>query len=103
MFEGMGRRDEGVRNGGPRRNHAMPMPPPGPGQGGPPVAVQVEYPPSIPTDSNFLANLRKETNPGEFALPTKGARYFVIKSYSEDDVHRSIKVREWEGDEGDGS
>ncbi len=34
-------------------------------------------------------------NPKEFNLTPKGARYFVIKSYSEDDIHRSIKYSIW--------
>lgn len=46
---------------------------------------------------NFFdkATLENDYNPKEFALPTKGARYFVIKSYSEDDIHRSIKYGIW--------
>ncbi|KAK6186803.1 hypothetical protein SNE40_006074 [Patella caerulea] len=34
-------------------------------------------------------------NPKEFNLNPKGARYFIIKSYSEDDIHRSIKYSIW--------
>ena len=34
-------------------------------------------------------------NPKELTLNTKGARYFIIKSYSEDDIHRSIKYSIW--------
>lgn len=34
-------------------------------------------------------------NPSELELPPKGTRFFVIKSYSEDDVHRSIKYEIW--------
>lgn len=34
-------------------------------------------------------------NPTKFDIRTEGARYFVIKSYSEDDVHRSIKYSIW--------
>ncbi|WAR17516.1 YTHD2-like protein [Mya arenaria] len=34
-------------------------------------------------------------NPKELTLNTKGARYFIIKSYSEDDIHRSIKYNIW--------
>lgn len=34
-------------------------------------------------------------NPTKFDIQTEGARYFVIKSYSEDDVHRSIKYSIW--------
>lgn len=34
-------------------------------------------------------------NPKEFNLSPKGARFFIIKSYSEDDIHRSIKYSIW--------
>ncbi|XP_046362486.1 YTH domain-containing family protein 1-like isoform X1 [Haliotis cracherodii] len=34
-------------------------------------------------------------NPKEYNLNPKGARFFVIKSYSEDDIHRSIKYSIW--------
>lgn len=34
-------------------------------------------------------------NPKEFDLNPKAARYFVIKSFSEDDIHRSIKYGIW--------
>ena len=34
-------------------------------------------------------------NPKEFNLNPKGGRYFIIKSYSEDDIHRSIKYSIW--------
>lgn len=34
-------------------------------------------------------------NPQTFDLEPKDARYFIIKSYSEDDIHRSIKYSIW--------
>ena len=34
-------------------------------------------------------------NPKDFNLNQKGARSFIIKSYSEDDIHRSIKYSIW--------
>lgn len=34
-------------------------------------------------------------NPTEFDLTGPNARFFVIKSYSEDDIHRSIKYEIW--------
>lgn len=34
-------------------------------------------------------------NPKDFNLNPKGARFFIIKSYSEDDIHRSIKYSVW--------
>lgn len=47
--------------------------------------------------SSVLAELRLQNqyNPKDFNLAPKGARFFVIKSYSEDDVHRSIKYNIW--------
>jgi len=39
--------------------------------------------------------MANQYNQKEFNLPLKGARYFVIKSYSEDDIHRSIKYSIW--------
>ena len=36
-----------------------------------------------------------EYNPKEFDLNPKNARFFVIKSFSEDDIHRSIKYSIW--------
>lgn len=37
----------------------------------------------------------KDYNPPTFDLMAEGARFFVIKSYSEDDIHRSIKYEIW--------
>ncbi|XP_060085932.1 YTH domain-containing family protein 2-like [Ylistrum balloti] len=34
-------------------------------------------------------------NPKDFNMNPRGARFFVIKSYSEDDIHRSIKYSIW--------
>jgi hypothetical protein len=44
-----------------------------------------------------LDKLKQENtyNPKEFNLNLKGARFFIIKSYSEDDIHRSIKYNIW--------
>ena len=49
------------------------------------------------TDSNQLIVFTNPTayNPKEFNTSPKAARFFVIKSYSEDDVHRSIKYNIW--------
>ena len=45
----------------------------------------------------MLDKLKQENqyNPKEFNLNPKGARFFIIKSYSEDDIHRSIKYNIW--------
>lgn len=44
-----------------------------------------------------LDKLRMENNynPKELDPSPKGARFFIIKSYSEDDIHRSIKYSIW--------
>ncbi|XP_050306982.1 YTH domain-containing family protein 3-like isoform X2 [Anthonomus grandis grandis] len=44
-----------------------------------------------------LEELREKNNynPTEFDLSAPNARFFVIKSYSEDDIHRSIKYEIW--------
>lgn len=46
-------------------------------------------------DNPIIAKIQNQYNPKEFNLIPKGARFFVIKSYSEDDVHRSIKFNIW--------
>ena len=57
------------------------------------VKAYIENLPSIQLKSvNTNPN---EYNPKEFNLAPKAARFFVIKSYSEDDVHRSIKYNIW--------
>ena len=48
--------------------------------------------PSAIMDKQKLDNL---FNPKEFDLNPTDARFFVIKSYSEDDIHRSIKYSIW--------
>ena len=53
--------------------------------------------PASGSPNPVLEKLRmaNQYNQKEFNLPLKGARYFVIKSYSEDDIHRSIKYSIW--------
>ena len=54
--------------------------------------------PSQPPMSHpVLDNLRSinEYNPKSFDMSPKNARFFVIKSFSEDDIHRSIKYEIW--------
>ena len=51
-------------------------------------------------DSNGTASFstvsqQGQYNPKEFDLSPKGARFFIIKSYAEDDIHRSIKYGIW--------
>ena len=40
-------------------------------------------------------HLKNQYNPHQFSLNLTNARYFVIKSYAEDDIHRSIKYSVW--------
>jgi hypothetical protein len=53
-----------------------------------PVISFVELKPITILDTN-------EYNPKEFNSDPDGARFFVIKSYSEEDIHRSIKYNIW--------
>lgn len=39
--------------------------------------------------------IANQYNPKDFNTNPKGARFFIIKSYSEDDIHRSIKYSIW--------
>lgn len=51
-----------------------------------------------PTPSHPVLDQLKssnEYNPKELTLNSKSARFFIIKSYSEDDIHRSIKYNIW--------
>ena len=52
---------------------------------------------SAATHHPVLDKLKQENqyNPKEYNLNPKGARFFIIKSYSEDDIHRSIKYNIW--------
>nr|SVE91217.1 EOG090X08DF [Daphnia sinensis] len=54
-------------------------------------------PPATALANPILEELQSKHiyNPKEFDLSAKNARFFVIKSYSEDDIHRSIKYEIW--------
>ncbi|XP_055696117.1 YTH domain-containing family protein 3 isoform X2 [Lutzomyia longipalpis] len=79
---------------GPPPSHQQAMQPPPP---------QGKMPPSSPSalsanNPNVLEQLRDKNNynPLELDLDKVAlARFFVIKSYSEDDIHRSIKYEIW--------
>jgi len=53
--------------------------------------------PSLVAANSLVEKLNAEHqyNPKEFDLNPEHARFFVIKSYSEDDIHRSIKYGIW--------
>lgn len=76
----------------------MPGPPPHQiAQVPPPPMIPPQQPPGPPPSHPVLDELRGKNNynPVDFDLSAKGARFFVIKSYSEDDIHRSIKYEIW--------
>ncbi|XP_033121621.1 YTH domain-containing family protein 3-like isoform X2 [Anneissia japonica] len=60
------------------------------------AVAEVAQPPADGV-SPVLQKLRakNEYNPPSLNLNTKNARFFIIKSYSEDDIHRSIKYSIW--------
>lgn len=47
------------------------------------------------SQSELVGKLKSDKNPGELTINTSNARFFVIKSYAEDDIHRSIKYNIW--------
>ncbi|CAK5277227.1 unnamed protein product [Mycena citricolor] len=72
----------------------------------PPIPAQYMQPPR-PTQQNFGGSpvdvpsliAAKGYNPATFELRPQYARYFVIKSYTEDDVHKSLKYEIWSSTE----
>jgi len=79
----------GPRGGGSRPPSGAPV-----GNGFIPAAVVAgPPPPSHPVLDELKSN--NTYNPREFDLNPKNARFFVVKSYSEDDIHRSIKYEIW--------
>ena len=73
----------------PRPNTAGTVVSGNPGPSNPPVTPSESIP--------ILEKLKAKNcyNPKEFNLIQKSARFFIIKSYSEDDIHRSIKYSVW--------
>lgn len=75
----------------------------------PPLQPRPQHPPPSVVPASAIANpspqtahpvleelrVKNEYNPKEFDLSAPLARFFVIKSYSEDDIHRSIKYEIW--------
>ena len=47
------------------------------------------------SQSDLVGKLKSEKNPSDFSMNISNARFFVIKSYAEDDIHRSIKYNIW--------
>ena len=57
----------------------------------------VHGPPAVSPSHPVLDELKSvnDYNPRDFDMNPKNARFFVLKSYSEDDIHRSIKYEIW--------
>ncbi|XP_059621852.1 YTH domain-containing family protein 1 isoform X2 [Phlebotomus argentipes] len=82
---------------GPPPSHQQAMPPP-PASGKMPPPSPSAMSASGVVPANVLEKLRDKNNynPLELDLDrVANARFFVIKSYSEDDIHRSIKYEIW--------
>ncbi|KAL0694537.1 hypothetical protein Bca4012_061717 [Brassica carinata] len=70
---------------------------------GPRTSAKKTHPPSessssssLKQNSSFVLDLRREMfNLPDFQTDYEDAKFFVIKSYSEDDVHKSIKYSVW--------
>lgn len=69
---------------------------------GPRTSAKTHPPPSdsssssLKQNSSFVLDLRREMfNLPDFQTDYEDATFFVIKSYSEDDVHKSIKYSVW--------
>lgn len=70
----------------------------GPNNGAPANSVNIATPGGPPGKPHpVLESLKSinDYNPKSFDMSPKNARYFVIKSFSEDDIHRSIKYEIW--------
>ncbi|KAG9047755.1 hypothetical protein FS837_001596 [Tulasnella sp. UAMH 9824] len=61
-------------------------------------AVEADNPLASPVDVQSLVTA-KGYNPTTFDCKPASARYFVIKSYTEDDVHKSLKYEIWSSTE----
>ncbi|XP_025203938.1 YTH domain-containing family protein 1 isoform X2 [Melanaphis sacchari] len=71
----------------------------------PPTIIMSSPPPQQILNSSAEENTKRKIidelkmknhyNPAEYSNPPEGSRFFIIKSYSEDDVHRSIKYEIW--------
>jgi len=83
----------------PPPDHIRHVPPP-------PIIMSSPPPPpsqvlTSPIDENIEhqiideLKMKNHYNPAEYSNPPEGSRFFVIKSYSEDDIHRSIKYEIW--------
>jgi YTH domain-containing family protein len=59
------------------------------------IAVKGQAIPSVGKQENVALPDKSQFNQEGFPVIYKDAKFFVIKSYSEDDVHKSIKYNVW--------
>ncbi|KAL5211070.1 hypothetical protein ABZP36_006693 [Zizania latifolia] len=59
------------------------------------IAVKGQAVPSVGKQDNSVIPDKGQFNQEGFPVTYKDAKFFVIKSYSEDDVHKSIKYNVW--------
>jgi hypothetical protein len=59
------------------------------------IAVKGQALPSAGKQENSVLPDKSQFNQENFPTTYKDAKFFVIKSYSEDDVHKSIKYNVW--------
>lgn len=59
------------------------------------IAVKGQAIPSVGKQENVALPDKSQFNQEGFPVTYKDAKFFVIKSYSEDDVHKSIKYNVW--------
>ncbi|TVU45040.1 hypothetical protein EJB05_04509 [Eragrostis curvula] len=59
------------------------------------IAVKGQAIPSVGKQENSVLLDKSQFNQDGFPVTYKDAKFFVIKSYSEDDVHKSIKYNVW--------
>ncbi|XP_027851377.2 YTH domain-containing family protein 1 isoform X2 [Aphis gossypii] len=81
----------------PPPDHIRHVPPPTIIMSSPPPIQIVNSPTEENTKRKIIDELKMKNhyNPTEYSNPPEGSRFFIIKSYSEDDIHRSIKYEIW--------
>lgn len=81
----------------PPPDHIRHVPPPTIIMSSPPPIQIVSSPTEENTKRKIIDELKMKNhyNPTEYSNPPEGSRFFIIKSYSEDDIHRSIKYEIW--------
>ncbi|XP_026815525.1 YTH domain-containing family protein 1 isoform X2 [Rhopalosiphum maidis] len=81
----------------PPPDHIRHVPPPTIIMSSPPPLQILNSPTEENTKRKIIDELKMKNhyNPAEYSNPPEGSRFFIIKSYSEDDIHRSIKYEIW--------